>query len=83
MKYPEIPARMSLGNFHVVTERWFADAFEAPTAAQINGWAGHVMLSEGNGNYITTAPTVRRVTLNWPGATYLGWSWANSNWPGR
>jgi uncharacterized protein YraI len=52
-------------------------------AAAINGYAGHVMLSEGNGNYITTAPTIRRVSLTWPGATYLGWSWANSNWPGR
>jgi hypothetical protein len=52
-------------------------------AASINGYAGHVMLSEGNGNYITTAPTIRRVSLTWPGATYLGWSWANSNWPGR
>ncbi len=52
-------------------------------AAQINGYAGHVMLSEGNGYYITTAPTIQRVTQSWPGATYLGWSWANSNWPGR
>lgn len=52
-------------------------------AAPINGNAGHVMLSEGNGNYITTAPTVRRVGLNWPGATYLGWSYADPEWPGR
>jgi hypothetical protein len=52
-------------------------------AAPINGNAGHVMLSEGNGTYITSAPTVRRVGLTWPGASYLGWSWADPEWPGR
>ncbi|GAA3287931.1 hypothetical protein Dvina_15535 [Dactylosporangium vinaceum] len=52
-------------------------------AAPINGNAGHVMLSEGNGNYITSAPTVRRVPLSWPGATYLGWSYADPEWAGR
>ncbi|WP_157756620.1 hypothetical protein [Plantactinospora sp. KBS50] len=51
--------------------------------APINGYAGHVMLSEGNGNYITSAPTVRRVSLSWPGAPYLGWSYADPEWPGR
>jgi hypothetical protein len=51
--------------------------------APINGGAGHVMLSEGNGSYITTAATVRRVSLSWPGATYLGWSYADPEWPGR
>ncbi|MFY1638083.1 hypothetical protein ACN27F_33190 [Solwaraspora sp. WMMB335] len=51
--------------------------------ASINGYAGHVMLSEGNGNYITTAATVRRVSLTWPGAPYLGWSYADPEWPGR
>jgi uncharacterized protein YraI len=48
-----------------------------------NGYAGHVQLSEGNGSYITTAATVRRVSLTWPGAPYLGWSYANPEWPGR
>jgi hypothetical protein len=52
-------------------------------AAAINGYAGHVMLSEGNGNYITSAPTVRRVNLSWPGAPYLGWSYADPEWTGR
>lgn len=52
-------------------------------AASINGWAGHVMLSEGNGSYISTAATVRRVSFTWPGAPYLGWAYANSEWPGR
>jgi len=52
-------------------------------AASINGWAGHVMLSEGNGSYITTAATVQRVSFTWPGAPYLGWSYANFEWPGR
>ncbi len=52
-------------------------------AAPINGYAGHVMLSEGNGNYITSAATVRRVTIGWPGATYIGWSYADPEWTGR
>ena len=41
------------------------------------------MLSEGNGNYITSAATVRRVSLTWPGAPYLGWSYADPEWTGR
>ena len=52
-------------------------------AASINGYYGHVMLSEGNGNYITSAATVRRVSLTWPGAPYLGWSYADPEWTGR
>lgn len=52
-------------------------------AAPINGNAGHVMLSEGNGLYITTAATIREVNISWPGATYLGWSYADGSWPGR
>lgn len=55
--------------------------FYGPTSG--NGQAGHVMLSEGNGTYITSAATVRRVNLSWPGAPYLGWSYANPEWPGR
>lgn len=55
--------------------------FYAPAA--INGYSGHVQLSEGNGTYITTAPTVRRVNLTWPGSRYLGWSYANPEWAGR
>lgn len=51
--------------------------------APINGGAGHVMLSEGNGSYITSAATVRRVSIGWPGAPYLGWSYADPEWPGR
>jgi hypothetical protein len=52
-------------------------------AATVNGRAGHVMLSEGNGSYISSAPTVRRVTFTWPGAPYIGWSWADPQWTGR
>lgn len=51
--------------------------------AAVNGNYGHVMISEGNGNYITSATTVRRVSLSWPGARYLGWAPAPSSWPGR
>lgn len=52
-------------------------------AAAINGYDGHVMLSEGNGLYITAAATVREVNISWPGATYLGWAYADGSWPGR
>lgn len=41
---------------------------------------GHVMLSEGNGQYITAnyykSPKIRRVPLTYPGNTYLGWATA-------
>lgn len=56
-------------------------AYYAP--APINGHAGHVQISEGNGSFVTTGATVRRVSLTWPGATYLGWAWADPAWPGR
>ena len=49
----------------------------------INGGSGHVMLSEGNGSYVTAAAPVKRVSLSYPGATYLGWSWADPEWSGR
>ncbi|GAA0912811.1 hypothetical protein [Virgisporangium aurantiacum] len=52
-------------------------------AASVNGGAGHVMLSEGNGSYISTAATVRRVSFTWPGAPYIGWAYANPEWSGR
>ncbi|OBG82649.1 hypothetical protein A5699_05725 [Mycobacterium sp. E802] len=39
---------------------------------------GHVMLSEGNGKFITAnyykAPKIREVPLTYPGNTYLGWA---------
>lgn len=60
-----------------------AGALTFYAAAAINGNAGHVMLSEGNGNYITSAAQVSRVSQSWPGATYLGWSYADPEWPGR
>jgi hypothetical protein len=51
--------------------------------AAVNGGYGHVMLSEGNGSYISSAATVRRVGFTWPGAPYLGWAYANPEWSGR
>jgi hypothetical protein len=52
--------------------------------ARVNGQAGHTMLSEGNGSYITGgASTVQRVSITWPRARYLGWSWADAEYPGR
>jgi len=71
----------SRGLIHSGTAPFGALTFFA--AAPINGNAGHVMLSEGDGNYITSAPTVRRVSLSWPGATYIGWAYADPEWPGR
>ncbi|AGB22169.1 hypothetical protein Mycsm_01780 [Mycobacterium sp. JS623] len=45
---------------------------------RFDGGAGHVMLSEGNGNFITAnyykAPKIREVPLTYPGNTYLGWA---------
>ncbi|HAM22646.1 MAG TPA: hypothetical protein DCQ04_10300, partial [Actinobacteria bacterium] len=55
--------------------------FFAP--ANVNGGAGHVEVSEGNGSYITSAARVQRVNLNWAGAPYLGWSYAPESWGGR
>jgi hypothetical protein len=60
-------------------------AFYAATSGNRN--AGHVMLSEGGGSYITAAATVRPVQLGdgapYFGAPYLGWSYADPEWPGR
>jgi uncharacterized protein YraI len=58
-----------------------AMVFFAPAA--VNGNAGHVMISEGNGSYITSAARVQRVGLSWPGSSYLGWAYGNPEWPGR
>lgn len=52
-------------------------------AAPVNQQYGHVMLSEGNGSYISTGPTVQRVSFTAPAAPYIGWSWANPDWTGR
>lgn len=45
---------------------------------RFDGGMGHVMLSEGNGQYITAnyyqTPKIRRVPLTYPGNTYLGWA---------
>ena len=46
---------------------------------------GHVMLSVGNGQYISggvsgSGGTVQIIGLQ---STYLGWSYAPSSWPGR
>ena len=53
-------------------------AFSAGT----NATYGHVMLSLGNGRFITTAETIREANLSY-GGNYWGWSWADPEWPGR
>ena len=50
---------MSLTSFHPVTARWFAQAFDAPTAAQLSGWAS---IREGRHTLIA-APTGSGKTL--------------------
>lgn len=81
----------ALSHYNALNARGLLHTTGAPPAgalvffdgAAINGYAGHVMLSEGNGSYITSAATVRRVSLSWPGAPYLGWSYADPEWAGR
>lgn len=51
-------------------------------AAAVNGGYGHVMISRGDGKYVTTAAKVKVVDKNWPGAKYLGW-YIPTAWPGR
>ena len=51
---------MSLSNFHPVTARWFAEAFDAPTAAQLSGWASirdgrHTLIAAPTGSGKTLA----------------------------
>jgi hypothetical protein len=80
----------AIAHFNSLNSRGLMHSGSAPAgalvffaAAPINGNAGHVMIAEGDGNYITSAATVRRVALSWPGATYLGWSYADPEWAGR
>jgi hypothetical protein len=48
-----------------------------------NTSAGHVMISEGNGYFISTGPRVYETPLSSGFGTYLGWAPANPEWPGR
>lgn len=50
---------MSLSTFHPITARWFAETFDAPTAAQLSGWAS---IREGRHTLIA-APTGSGKTL--------------------
>src|SRR5688572_31295234 len=50
---------MPLPGFPPVTSRWFAEAFDAPTAVQLNGWAS---IREGRHTLIA-APTGSGKTL--------------------
>lgn len=49
----------------------------------LNNWAGHVMLSLGDGRYISTGPKVFVTEANRSFGQYLGWAPANPEWPGR
>lgn len=49
----------------------------------LNSWSGHVMLSLGDGRYISTGPKVFVTDANRSFGHYLGWAPANPEWPGR
>jgi ATP-dependent Lhr-like helicase len=51
---------MSLTSFHPITARWFAETFDAPTAAQLSGWASirhgrHTLIAAPTGSGKTLA----------------------------
>jgi hypothetical protein len=46
-----------------------------------DGGYGHVMLSRGDGSYISTGPTVRIVAASY-GGRFIGWAFAPDSWPG-
>src|SRR6266508_2884982 len=51
---------MALADFHPITERWFAETFDAPTAAQLGGWASirdgrHTLIAAPTGSGKTLA----------------------------
>lgn len=49
-----------------------------------NGYFGHVMISIGSGQFVSTGPRVYVTGIN-EGAfgPYLGWAYADSSWPSR
>jgi ATP-dependent Lhr-like helicase len=51
---------MALADFHPITERWFAETFDTPTAAQLGGWASirdgrHTLIAAPTGSGKTLA----------------------------
>ena len=48
-----------------------------------NAIGGHVMLSEGNGWFVSTGPAVYETKLSSGFGTYLGWAYPDPSWPGR
>jgi hypothetical protein len=50
-------------------------------SAAVNGWGGHVAISDGAGGmYSTTNSNIKHVSLSYAGAPYVGWSYAPSGW---
>ena len=52
----------------------------------LDGPNGHVMLSVGGGQFVSggaNGPSVKYFSTPNPGSTFLGWSYAPSEWPGR
>ena len=48
---------------------------------RLRKWAGHVMISTGGGNFVSTEAKVRNATIGWAESVagpYLGWVYANA-----
>lgn len=77
----------SIGALHSGDTNVPAGALAYFGAATVNGGYGHIMLSIGGGQFITNgysnygAYTTTLSTIS--AGPYIGWSWADSNWPGR
>lgn len=58
-----------------------AGAFVFFQAARVNGWGGHVAISDGAGGMITTSTSnIKHTSLSYAGAPYVGWSYAPGGW---
>ncbi|MFO0862182.1 MAG: hypothetical protein U0516_00450 [Candidatus Saccharibacteria bacterium] len=84
-------AKIATGQMHRGDTNVPAGALAFFGAANVNGGYGHVMLSIGNGQFVSNGYTyngkaygARITTISSVGAgPYIGWAWADSSWPGR
>ncbi len=84
-------AKIAAGQMHTGDTNVPAGALAFFGAATVNGGYGHVMISIGNGQFISNGYSwngrvygARITTISSVGAgPYIGWAWADSNWPGR
>ena len=84
-------AKIASGQMHSGDTNVPAGALAFFGAANVNGGYGHVMISIGNGQFVSNGYTwngrvygARITTIGSVGAgPYIGWAWADSSWPGR